>query len=381
MRWADDDAALVAADRRRRDIRVRRRRQRRRHARRAQHPRDPRSATGFGVARFTRRHGTTRNRLQANGSRRSAPAPAPSSTCPRSRPTAAHLTVFQRTPIWVSPRFDEPFTAEQQELFERDPAEALQGPRCGLPGLRGRQLRRRLRDDEGPDGYGPRVPDPQGGRSANCGPSSRPSYPVGCKRPLQSRDLVSDVRAAERDAGDRRRSSSSPSAVCAPPTASTTSSTPSSTEPASTPPTTWAASTCTERVADDCATTGATAPRRIWAPWCRATRTCSRCTDPTPTASPRSSTSSKRRPSSSVASSTTWPRPGCAPSTSSARCTTTYNAEIQQAMEGTVWLANCNNYYRHPNGKVVTQFPYSGTTFVDMLAAGETRRLRLSPAD
>ncbi|MGZ6778798.1 MAG: flavin-containing monooxygenase, partial [Mycobacterium sp.] len=37
---------------------------------------------------------------------------------------AAHLTVFQRTPIWVSPRYDEPFTAEQHELFERDPDEA-----------------------------------------------------------------------------------------------------------------------------------------------------------------------------------------------------------------------------------------------------------------
>ena len=45
-----------------------------------------------------------------------------------------------------------------------------------------------------------------------------------------------------------------------------------------------------------------------------------------------------------------------------------YNAEIQEAMTGTVWLANCNSYYRHPNGKVVTQFPYSGTTFVEMLA-------------
>src|ERR1700759_4124932 len=35
-----------------------------------------------------------------------------------------HLTVFQRTPIWVAPRIDDPFTAEQQALFERDPAEA-----------------------------------------------------------------------------------------------------------------------------------------------------------------------------------------------------------------------------------------------------------------
>ena len=49
-----------------------------------------------------------------------------------------------------------------------------------------------------------------------------------------------------------------------------------------------------------------------------------------------------------------------------------YNAEIQQAMEGTVWLAsNCNSYYRHPNGKVVTQFPYSGTAFVEMLSRVE----------
>ena len=48
-----------------------------------------------------------------------------------------------------------------------------------------------------------------------------------------------------------------------------------------------------------------------------------------------------------------------------------YNADIQRAMQDTVWLANCNNYYRHPNGKVVTQFPYSGTKFVAMLAQVE----------
>ena len=31
-----------------------------------------------------------------------------------------------------------------------------------------------------------------------------------------------------------------------------------------------------------------------------------------------------------------------------------YSAESQAAMESTVWLANCNNHYRYPNGKVVT---------------------------
>jgi cation diffusion facilitator CzcD-associated flavoprotein CzcO len=48
-----------------------------------------------------------------------------------------------------------------------------------------------------------------------------------------------------------------------------------------------------------------------------------------------------------------------------------YNDEIQRAMQHTVWLANCNNYYRHPNGKVVTQFPYSGTAFAERLARVE----------
>jgi cyclohexanone monooxygenase len=35
---------------------------------------------------------------------------------------------------------------------------------------------------------------------------------------------------------------------------------------------------------------------------------------------------------------------------------------------GKVWLANCNNYFRHPNRKVITQFPYSGSTFAERLA-------------
>jgi len=37
-----------------------------------------------------------------------------------------------------------------------------------------------------------------------------------------------------------------------------------------------------------------------------------------------------------------------------------YNQRIQAAMEGTVWVAGCSNYFRAPSGKVVTQLPYSG---------------------
>jgi cyclohexanone monooxygenase len=37
-----------------------------------------------------------------------------------------------------------------------------------------------------------------------------------------------------------------------------------------------------------------------------------------------------------------------------------YNRRIQAAMDGTVWTAGCTNYFRTPSGKVVTQLPYSG---------------------
>jgi cation diffusion facilitator CzcD-associated flavoprotein CzcO len=37
-----------------------------------------------------------------------------------------------------------------------------------------------------------------------------------------------------------------------------------------------------------------------------------------------------------------------------------YNRRIQEAMDGTVWTAGCHNYFRTPAGKVVTQLPYSG---------------------
>ncbi|HEY5097962.1 MAG TPA: hypothetical protein VII46_07930, partial [Acidimicrobiales bacterium] len=37
-----------------------------------------------------------------------------------------------------------------------------------------------------------------------------------------------------------------------------------------------------------------------------------------------------------------------------------YNRRLQAAMQGTVWLAGCTNYFSAPSGKVVTQLPRSG---------------------
>jgi cyclohexanone monooxygenase len=49
-------------------------------------------------------------------------------------------------------------------------------------------------------------------------------------------------------------------------------------------------------------------------------------------------------------------------------------AKIDQWMQGTVWTTQCSNYFRAPNGRVVTQWPRSARAFWEM-----TRRFK--PAD
>ena len=51
-----------------------------------------------------------------------------------------HLTVFQRTPIWITPRLDKPFTPEEQRRFARVPGAARLAPLEDLVGLRARRL-------------------------------------------------------------------------------------------------------------------------------------------------------------------------------------------------------------------------------------------------
>jgi cyclohexanone monooxygenase len=99
----------------------------------------------------------------------------------------AHLTVFQRTPIWVSPRFDFPYTAEQQELFEREPGaaqkirdEAFDAYESASFDVDADQTREAT---ELAHSYLMRkVPDPE------LRAKLLPDYPLGCKRPLMSRD-------------------------------------------------------------------------------------------------------------------------------------------------------------------------------------------------
>jgi cation diffusion facilitator CzcD-associated flavoprotein CzcO len=44
--------------------------------------------------------------------------------------------------------------------------------------------------------------------------------------------------------------------------------------------------------------------------------------------------------------------------------TDAYNDELDEAMEGTVWLAGCANYFRTPTGRVATQLPHPSRWYV-----------------
>jgi cyclohexanone monooxygenase len=106
---------------------------------------------------------------------------------PAIAPQTAHLTVFQRTPIWIAPRFDFPFTSEQHEEFERNPSAA-----------------QKLRD-EAFDAYETSSFDVDAAQTREATELARsylmrkvadpelrakltPDYPAGCKRPLMSRE-------------------------------------------------------------------------------------------------------------------------------------------------------------------------------------------------
>ena len=282
---------------------------------------------------------------------------------------AAHLTVFQRTPIWVNPRDDEPFTPEQQELFERDPDEALKVRDAAFQAYEAAnfgadsEMTRGL-TDMAREYLARKVPEPE------LRAKLTPAYPVGCKRPLQSRawfptfarpnvtletspivEFTEDgLRTADGiehevdtviygtgfHAADYLRSLD-------------------------------VYGTGGRRLRDDWldgaeAYLGTVVPGypnlfTLYGPNTNGVTSIVYILE--------AQAEFVRRTLDAMAAA------GVQAIDVKRDIHDAYNAEIQRAMEGTVWLANCNNYYRHPNGKVVTQFPYSGTRFVEMLARVE----------
>jgi cation diffusion facilitator CzcD-associated flavoprotein CzcO len=278
----------------------------------------------------------------------------------------AHLTVFQRTPIWVSPRYDEPFTSEQHELFERDPEAALKVRDAAFEAYEAAnfgvdsEMTKGL-TDMAREYLTRKVADPE------LRAKLMPSYPVGCKRPLQSRawfptfarpnvrletsPIVEFTERGLRTADDAEH------------------------EVDTVIYGTGFHAADYLRSLDVYGTQG----RRLRDDWRDGAEAYLGTIVP---GYPNLFT--LYGPNTNGVTSIIYileaqaefvrrtlddmVRHRLAAIDVKRDVHDAYNDNIQRAMQGTVWLANCNNYYRHPNGKVVTQFPYSGTTFVAMLA-------------
>jgi cyclohexanone monooxygenase len=284
---------------------------------------------------------------------------------PAIAPDAEHLTVFQRTPIWVSPRFDEPFTAEQQELFMHDPDEVWKVRQAAFEQY---ELINFAADAEqtanatelAREYLHIKVVDP------DLRAKLTPSYPVGCKRPLLSRNWFPTF--------GRPNVSLETSPIV------------EYTE-------------CGLRTADgvehvvDTVIFGTgfeasaylssldvygSAGARLRDGWRDGAEAYLGTAVP---GYPNLFT--LYGPNTNGVTSVIYileAQVNYIGQLLEAMGTHTvqtvdvrsevhdrYNAEIQAAMQGTVWLANCNNYYQHPSGKIVTQFPYSGKVFAELL--------------
>jgi cation diffusion facilitator CzcD-associated flavoprotein CzcO len=279
---------------------------------------------------------------------------------------AASLTVFQRTPIWVSPRYDEPFTPEQQELFERDPDEALKVRDAAFQAYEAANF---SADSEMTKGLtdmarqylARKIADP------DLRAKLTPAYPVGCKRPLQSRTWFPTF--------------SRPNV---------------SLETAPIVEFTEIGLRTADGVEHEFDTviygTGfhaadylgsldvyGTGGRRLRDDWREGAEAYLGTVAPG-----YPNLFMLYGPNTNGVTSIIYILEAQAvfvrrilDEMAAAEVQAVdirrdvhdaYNADIQRAMQGTVWLANCNSYYRHANGKVVTQFPYSGTRFAEMLA-------------
>ncbi len=277
------------------------------------------------------------------------------------------LTVFQRTPIWVAPRFDEPFTAEQRELFARDPAEVLKLRESAfqdyeMANFDATSEMTKMLTDVSYNYLMKKVRDPQ------LRAKLLPDYPVGCKRPLQSRTwfptfalpnvaLETTPIAAFTENGLR---------------------TADGVEHTFDTVILGTGFKAAEYLSGlDVYGTGG---RRLHDDWRDGAEAYLGTMVP---GYPNLFT--LYGPNTNGVTSMIYIIEAQAefvrrvldgmcrravPAVEIRRDVhDAFNTEIQDAMTTTVWNANCNNYFRHPSGKIVTQFPYSGRTFVQRLAA------------
>jgi cyclohexanone monooxygenase len=279
----------------------------------------------------------------------------------------AHLTVFQRTPIWVSPRIDIPFTAEQHELFERDRRAAL-----------------KLRDEIF-DSYESSSFDVEADQTREAtalaysylmrkvaDPELRaklmPNYPVGCKRPLMSREwfptfalphvhleTAAIVEFTERGLLTADGNEHQVDTVIY-----------------------GTGFKAADYLASlDVYGTGGRRLHDEWRDGAEAYLGTLMAGYPNlfvlygPNTNGVNSILFIHEVQTSFIRSLldVMGQRGASAIEVTRDAQDRYNTEVQAAMAGKVWLANCNNYYRHPSGKIVTQLPFSGKTFAERTRA------------
>jgi len=142
----------------------------------------------FHSARWEEQHDLAGRRVGVIGTGASA-----AQIVPELAGLAAHVSVFQRTPSWILPRSDKPFTEEQQRRFARHPLTARRH-RWGIYRSYERNISFRQGDavaDElralalGHLEY--RIKDPE------LRARLTPDYPIGCKRTLVTSDYYKAV--------------------------------------------------------------------------------------------------------------------------------------------------------------------------------------------
>ncbi|MDQ1385857.1 MAG: cyclohexanone monooxygenase [Actinomycetota bacterium] len=277
---------------------------------------------------------------------------------PAIAPTVEHVTVFQRSPIWITPRLDRPYTPEEQRRFARVPGAARIArwkiwwtyeranfkagaeQTVNMTALAQSYLERKITD---PDLRAKLTPD----------------YPVGCKRPLISREwfptltrpnvrLVTEAITEITEAGVRTADG--------------------------------------EEHAVDTIVFGTgfraneyltavdfygTGGRRLHDDWRAGAEAYLGLTvsgypnlfllyGPNTNGVNSIIFIHEAQAHYVMSALRTMTRRGIRSLDVRRRVMDRYNRRIQAAMEGTVWTAGCTNYFRTPAGKVVTQLPYSG---------------------
>jgi cyclohexanone monooxygenase len=276
-----------------------------------------------------------------------------------------HLTVFQRTPIWVAPRIDDPFTAEQQALFDRDPTEARKLRDTAFAQYESASFDTRsetttMLTDISYNYLMAKVADPE------LRAKLLPDYPVGCKRPLQSRTWFPTL------ASPNVTLETSPIVEFTEHGLRTADGVEHQLDTVIYGTGFKAADYLGSldvygiggrRLRDDWrdgaeAYLGTVVPGypnlfTLYGPNTNGVTSIIYILEAQAEFVRRVLDDMVRRELRTVEV--------------KRELHDAFNLEIQDAMVGTVWMANCNNYFRHPNGKVVTQFPYSGEAFAQRL--------------